>query len=60
VFWDFEGGGYCCPECGTPFMLLGDHVSEQLDWVVIVPPRQSPTLLTQSIRLTAFRKSELR
>jgi transposase len=36
VFWDFEGGGYCCPECGKPFGLLGDHVSEQLDWVVIV------------------------
>jgi transposase len=36
VIWDFDGGGYCCPECGEPFMLLGDHVSEQLDWVVIV------------------------
>ena len=36
VIWDFAGGGYCCPECGTPFTLLGDHVSEQLDWVVIV------------------------
>jgi transposase len=37
VLWDFEGGGYCCPECGEPFALLGDHVSgEQLDWVVIV------------------------
>ena len=33
VFWDFEGGGYCCPECGTPFTGLGsDHVTEQLDW----------------------------
>jgi transposase len=31
------GGGYCCPECGEPFTLLGDHVSgEQLDWQVIV------------------------
>jgi transposase len=37
VFWDFPGGGYCCPECGEPFTLLGDHVSgEQLDWQVIV------------------------
>jgi transposase len=36
VVWDVEGGGYCCPECGQPFALLGEHVSEQLDWVVIV------------------------
>jgi transposase len=36
VIWDFAGGGYCCPECGEPFTLLGGHVSEQLDWVVIV------------------------
>jgi transposase len=36
VVWDFEGGGYCCPECGTPFTLLGDHVIEQLDWEVTV------------------------
>jgi transposase len=36
VVWDFPGGGYCCPQCGEPFTLLGDHVSEQLDWVVIV------------------------
>jgi transposase len=36
VIWDFDGGGYCCPACGQAFMLLGDHVSEQLDWVVIV------------------------
>jgi transposase len=37
VFWDFPGGGYCCPECGEPFTLLGDHTSgEQLDWQVIV------------------------
>src|SRR5712675_1871393 len=35
VVWDFGGGGYCCPECGEPFMLLGDHWSgEQLDWQV--------------------------
>jgi hypothetical protein len=37
VFWDFPGGGYCCPECGEPFTLLGDHVSgQQLDWQVVV------------------------
>jgi transposase len=37
VVWDFPGGGYCCPECGEPFTLLGDHLSgEQLDWEVIV------------------------
>jgi len=36
VVWDFEGGGYCCPECGEPFTLLGDHITELLDWVVIV------------------------
>ena len=37
VVWDFAGGGYCCPECGTPFTALGsDHVTELLDWHVIV------------------------
>jgi transposase len=37
VFWDFPDGGYCCPQCGEAFTLLGDHVSgEQLDWQVIV------------------------
>jgi transposase len=37
VVWDFPGGGYCCPECGEAFTLLGTHVSgEQLDWQVIV------------------------
>jgi transposase len=36
VVWDFEGGGCCCPECGEPFALLGDHVVEQLDWRVVV------------------------
>ena len=37
VSWDFPGGGYCCPECGEPFTLLGDHRSgEQLDWQVTV------------------------
>ena len=37
VFWDFPGGGYCCPECGEPFTPLGDHLSgEQLDWQVMV------------------------
>jgi transposase len=40
VIWDFGDGGYCCPECGTPFTGLGsDHVSEQLDWLVIVRVR---------------------
>jgi transposase len=39
VVWDF-GGGYCCPECGTPFTGLGsDHVTEQLDWLVVVRVR---------------------
>jgi transposase len=37
VTWDFPGGGYCCPECGEAFTLLGSHVSgEQLDWQVTV------------------------
>jgi len=37
VFWDFPGGGYCCPECGEQFTPLGDHWSgEQLDWRVTV------------------------
>ena len=37
VFWDFPGGGYCCPECGEPFTPLGDHWSgEQVDWQVVV------------------------
>jgi transposase len=37
IIWDFPGGGYCCPECGEPFTLLGDHWSgEQLDWQVTV------------------------
>ena len=37
VVWDFEGGGYGCPQCGTPFAGLGsDHVTELLDWRVIV------------------------
>ncbi len=37
VIWDFAGGGYCCPECGVPFTGLGsDHVTEVLDWLVVV------------------------
>ncbi|HEX3274721.1 MAG TPA: transposase [Gemmatimonadales bacterium] len=36
VVWDFPGGGYCCPQCRTPFSRLGDHVTEVLDWMVIV------------------------
>jgi transposase len=40
VNWDFPESGYCCPECGVPFTLLGsDHVSGQLDWTVIVRVR---------------------
>ncbi|HEX8008782.1 MAG TPA: IS66 family transposase [Trebonia sp.] len=39
VIWDFEGGGYCCPQCGEPFTRLGDHVIERLDWQVIVRVR---------------------
>ena len=27
VVWDFPGGGYCCPECGTPFTRLGSDQS---------------------------------
>ena len=36
VIWDFEDGGYWCPQCGEPFTRLGDHVIEQLDWKVTV------------------------
>jgi transposase len=36
VVWDFPDGGYCCPQCQTPFHRLGDHVTEVLDWVVTV------------------------
>jgi transposase len=36
VVWDFPDGGYCCPQCRTPFSRLGDHLTEVLDWVVIV------------------------
>jgi len=37
VVWDFPGGGYCCPDCGEPFTaLVSDHVSEVLDWTVLV------------------------
>ena len=36
VIWDFPDGGYCCPQCGEPFTRLGDHVIEQLDWLVTV------------------------
>jgi transposase len=40
VVWDFGDGGYCCAECGTPFTGLGsDHVTEQLDWLVVVRVR---------------------
>jgi transposase len=30
VSWDFPGGGYCCPECGEPFTLLGWRVIVRL------------------------------
>jgi len=36
VVWDFPDGGYCCPQCATPFHRLGDYVTEVLDWVVTV------------------------
>ena len=36
VIWDLDGG-YCCPDCGEPFTGLGsDHVTEVLDWTVLV------------------------
>jgi transposase len=35
--WDFPDGGYCCPDCGEPFTALrSDHVTEVLDWTVLV------------------------
>ena len=36
VIWDFEDGGYCCPGCGLAFTVLGEHVVEQIDWLVLV------------------------
>jgi transposase len=37
VIWDFPGGGHCCPDCGEPFAgLASDHVTEVLDWTVLV------------------------
>jgi len=36
VIWDFEDGGYCCPGCGLAFVVLGEHVIEQVDWQVVV------------------------
>ena len=53
VVWDFGGGGYCCPECGTPFTGLGsDHVTEQLDWLVIVRLRRElgPDIANEALR----------
>jgi transposase len=50
VFWDFPGGGYCCPECGEPFTLLGDHWSgEQLDWQVHPAGRELPAALQKRV-----------
>jgi transposase len=36
VIWDFAGGGYCCPECSSPFEAFDDHAFEQVDWRVTV------------------------
>ncbi len=36
VLWDFVEGGYCCPECSSPFEAFGEHASEQVDWRVTV------------------------
>ncbi|WP_199757529.1 IS66 family transposase [Micromonospora sp. Llam0] len=36
VFWDFTEGGYCCPQCASPFEAFGDHAFEQVDWRVTV------------------------
>jgi len=36
VIWDFAEGGYCCPECSSPFEAFDDHASEQVDWRVTV------------------------
>lgn len=37
VIWDFPGGGFRCPDCGEPFTgLASDHVTEVLDWTVLV------------------------
>ena len=31
VTWDFEDGGYWCPQCGGPYERLGSYESEVLD-----------------------------
>jgi len=37
VIWDFPGGAPCCEECGQLFTgLSSDHVTEVLDWTVLV------------------------
>ena len=36
VFWDFAEGGYCCPQCSSPFEAFDDHAAEQVDWRVMV------------------------
>ena len=37
IIWDFPGGGCRCPDCGVPFTgLASDHVTEVLDWTVLV------------------------
>ena len=34
--WDFEDGGYWCPQCGKPYEHLGGYESEVLDWQAVV------------------------
>jgi transposase len=36
VTWDFEDGGYGCPQCGKPYEHLGGYESEVLDWQAVV------------------------
>ena len=36
VIWDFAEGGYCCPQCSSPFESFGEHAAEQVDWRVTV------------------------
>ena len=57
VVWDFPGGGYCCPECGTPFTGLGsDHVTELLDWLVTAGGRALPAPVPAGLRLPGSRR----
>jgi len=36
VIWDFTEGGYCCPQCSSPFESFGEYAAEQVDWRVTV------------------------